>query len=292
MKNSNIYTLGLIYLAIVIIASLIPFTNSKHHTRARSFSEKLMDQFSPHLQHKIERKTQRMNKSIEKLQKLERKMAVPENVKLANSLKHHKEIIARLEKDTHHNDRYLEGKFYGMPLYSEDLAFLPNEIKKSFKKQNKNFSRKLIEKKVKVKENKEGISLVNNGNQAGRRLVEQEKTDDFGDTGMFQKRFGDIDENYKGEVNKVLENIHSSITNMNEEKHIMKGMMENQLDRKLDFLYYDFVRISHRIDETQAYLVTLMNNIDKHYDDKQFEDTLEINGKSSEMQKEGANFKA
>ena len=52
------------------------------------------------------------------------------------------------------------------------------------------------------------------------------------------KRFGEVDENYKAEVNKVLSNIHDSINNMKQEKHIMKGMMENQLDRKLDFLYY------------------------------------------------------
>ena len=107
---------------------------------------------------------------------------------------------------------------------------------------------------------------------------------------MTQKRFGDIDENYKAEVNKVLENIHASIDNMKQEKHIMKGMMENQLDRKLDFLYYDFVKVSHRIDETQAYLVGLMNNIDNHYDDKEFYDALDIHGKATDFQKEGADF--
>lgn len=269
---------------------LVCHSLSAHYSPARSLSQKLANQFSVKQKRKLEKDTFKANKSIQKLKALKDKILKADNVKLEESLRKHKEIIARLEKDHEHRDRYLEGKFYGMPVYSEDLTFIPSELKSKFVRQNKKFQREKLQKKF-TQHMKDGIDLVNDNRPTGERNLEiTEKVDEHGDSAIFQKRFGEIDENYKDEVNKVLENIHGSIDNMNQEKHIMKGMMENQLDRKLDFLYYDFVRISHRIDETQAYLVTLMNNIDQHYDDKEFVDMLDINGKATDFQKKDAEF--
>jgi len=223
----------------------------------------------------IEKKTAKLHHSIKQL------------TKLAETMKHLEASFPSFQEKDAPQERFLEGKFMDLPIYSEDLELIPNEIKARFLKDNKDFERQKVDKLPKLT----GVSLTESDKQNDRNLMIEEKTDEHGDDAMFQHRFEEIDGNYKEEVNKALENIHSSINNMNEEKHIMKGMMENQLDRKLDFLYYDFVRISHRIDETQAYLVTLMNNIDKHYDDKEFYDLLNHNGEATDLQKKGADFR-
>ena len=232
--------------------------------------------FSVHAEIKeIEKKTAKLHHSIKQL------------TDLANTMKNLQASFPNFAEKDSPEERFLEGKFYDLPIYSEDLELIPNEIKARFLKLNKDFERKKVEKLPK----ESGISLTEKNNNNDRELMIQEKTDEHGDDALFQQRFEEIDGNYKEEVNKALENIHSSIDNMNQEKHIMKGMMENQLDRKLDFLYYDFVRISHKIDETQSYLVTLMNNIDKHYDDKEFYDLLNHNGEATDLQKKGADFR-
>ena len=225
----------------------------------------------------IEKKTAKLHQSIKQLHKL------------ANTMKNLQASFPQFVENSEPQERYLEGKFYDMPIYTEDLELIPDEIKRKFVKQNKGFERKLVDKPVGLEE--KGSLTLTEGSQQGRELQLQDTVDEHGDDAMFQHRFSEIDDNYKEEVNKALENIHNSIDNMNQEKHIMKGMMENQLDRKLDFLYYDFVRISHRIDETQSYLVTLMNNIDKHYDDKEFYDLLNHNGEATDLQKKGAEFR-
>ena len=226
----------------------------------------------------IEKKTAKLHKSIQQLSKL------------ATTMKGLQESFPQFIEDDGPKERFLEGMFRDLPIYTEDLELIPEEIKSRFLEDNKHFERKLVDQLPTIEETG-GVSLTNAGPQKERSLMIQEKTDEHGDDALFQHRFGEIDDNYKEEVNKALENIHSSINNMNEEKHIIKGMMENQLDRKLDFLYYDFVRISHRIDETQSYLVTLMNNIDKHYDDKEFYDLLNHNGEATDLQKKGAEFR-
>jgi len=224
----------------------------------------------------IEKKTAHLHRSIKQLNKL------------AETMKNLQDSFPTFVENSEPKERYLEGKFFDLPIYTEDLELIPDEIKQKFVKQNKGFERKLVDKPEALKDT--GVTLTQGG-QKGRELQVQDSVDEHGDDAMFQHRFEEIDDNYKEEVNKALENIHNSIDNMNQEKHIMKGMMENQLDRKLDFLYYDFVRISHRIDETQSYLVTLMNNIDRHYDDKEFYDLLNHNGEATDLQKKGAEFR-
>lgn len=61
----------------------------------------------------------------------------------------HQKMFETLEKSAMGKPQYLEGNFFGMPVYTDDLAYLPEELRKKFDEQNKGFVRKLV-KDVKV----------------------------------------------------------------------------------------------------------------------------------------------
>lgn len=56
----------------------------------------------------------------------------------------HQKMFNQLESGVMSKAQYLEGNFFGVPIYSDDLAYLPDELKKKFEDQNKDFKRVLV----------------------------------------------------------------------------------------------------------------------------------------------------
>ena len=67
-----------------------------------------------------------------------------------------------------------------------------------------------------------------------------------------------------------------SIEQLKHQREMMKGMMEDTLDRKLKFLKYEYKRISYKMDETLFYLLERIQEIDKGPDPISFINALKM----------------
>ena len=67
-----------------------------------------------------------------------------------------------------------------------------------------------------------------------------------------------------------------SIQQLNAQKDLMKGMIEQTLDRKLMFLQHDYKRLSYKMDEALFYVLQKIQEVDKGVDPVSFIDSLKM----------------